>query len=77
LGSLLAGWFLGSVDQTDAAQAVPALHKAFLALGGITILSSLTFWTLHPDDGNNVSNRRVRGRTQVALAGDATVPVGK
>jgi MFS family permease len=57
-GSLLAGWFLGHVTQTDAAHTVPALHKAFLTLGIVTIVSSLTFWSLHFDDGDNVSNRR-------------------
>jgi EmrB/QacA subfamily drug resistance transporter len=56
-GSLLAGWFLGHVNQTDPAQAVPALHKAFFAMGAITIVSSLTFWGLKADDGNNISGR--------------------
>lgn len=57
VGSLLAGWFLGHVDQTDPVQTIPALHKAFFALGAITIVSSLTFWGLHADDGNNISGR--------------------
>jgi EmrB/QacA subfamily drug resistance transporter len=57
IGSLVAAWFLGHVDQTIAAQTIPALHKAFFALGAITIVSSLTFLGLHPHDGNNISNR--------------------
>jgi EmrB/QacA subfamily drug resistance transporter len=57
VGSLAAAWFLGPVDQTSAAQAIPALHKAFFTLGAITIVSSLTFTGLHPHDGNNISNR--------------------
>ena len=56
--SLLAAWFLGHVDQTDPAQTVPALHKAFVAMGAFTVLSSLMFWRLTPTDGDNVSNRR-------------------
>ncbi|HVU22516.1 MAG TPA: DHA2 family efflux MFS transporter permease subunit [Opitutus sp.] len=56
-GSLLAAWFLGHVNQNDPAQTVPALHKAFLMLGSITIVSSLTFWGLHGTDGNNISGR--------------------
>jgi MFS family permease len=56
--SLLAAMFLGHVDQTDATQTVPALHKAFLAMGSFTVLSSLMFWRLTPTDGDNVSNRR-------------------
>lgn len=57
IGSLIAAWFLGNVDQTDALQAVPALHKAFFTLGLITIVSSLTFLRLQPNDGNNISGR--------------------
>ena len=76
VGSLTAGWFLGNVNQHDAAETIPALHKAFFTLGCITILSSLTFWGLHSDDGNNVSNRKRRGKVDVNLAGDATEPVG-
>lgn len=76
VGSLTAAWFLGNVNQHNPAESIPALHKAFFTLGCITILSSLTFWGLHPDDGNNVSNRKRRGKAQVNLAGDATEPVG-
>lgn len=56
-GGLLATWFLGGVDRSVAAETIPALHQAFLVMSGATILSSLTFYTLHPADGNNVSNR--------------------
>ncbi len=34
-----------------------ALHHAFLTLGVLTILSSLSFWTLRSGDGDNVSGR--------------------
>jgi MFS family permease len=57
VGSLTAAWFLGHVDQTDPAATIPALHKAFLMLGAITIVSALTFLGLHPHDGNNISHR--------------------
>jgi len=76
VGSLTAAWFLGNVNQHDPAESIPALHKAFFTLGCITILSSLTFWGLHTDDGNNVSNRKRPGKAEVNLAGDATEPVG-
>ncbi|MDB6093802.1 MAG: drug resistance transporter, EmrB/QacA subfamily [Verrucomicrobia bacterium] len=55
--SLLTAWFLGHVDQTVAAETIPALHKAYLVMGLLTITSSLVFIGLHNDDGNNVSNR--------------------
>jgi MFS family permease len=59
-GSMLAGWFLGGVAHPGPEVLIPALHRAFLVVGGLTILSSLTFWGLRPTDGDNVSNRRVR-----------------
>jgi MFS family permease len=57
IGSLVAAWFLGPVDQHDAGQTIPALHKAFFTLGLITIVSSLTFIGLGRNDGNNISHR--------------------
>ena len=56
--SLVTAWFVGDTPQSDHPAFLSALHHAFLALGGTTILSSLMFWRLRPDDGNNVSNRR-------------------
>ena len=55
--SLLAGWFIGRIPQSDTANFVRALHHSYLALGAVTVLSSLIFWRLQPNDGNNVSNR--------------------
>ena len=49
-----------SVEQTglqDSAALIAALHHAFLALGGLTILSTLTFIVLRPGDGSKVSNQ--------------------
>ena len=55
VGSLAVAWFLGHVNQTNPAETIPALHKAFFTLGAITIVSSLTFIGLDPNDGNNIS----------------------
>jgi EmrB/QacA subfamily drug resistance transporter len=60
-GSLLAGWYLGGVAQTDALAVQNALHRTFLTVGAVTMLSSLAFWTLRPGDGDNVSRGRVPG----------------
>ena len=60
--SLVAGWYLGNVPQTDALAVTGALHRTFLTVGGLTMLSSLAFWTLRPGDGDNVS----RGKKPVA-----------
>jgi MFS family permease len=56
-GSLITGWYLGELPQTDQAAVTTALHYAFLTLGGLTTLSSLSFWTLHSDDGKSVSGK--------------------
>ncbi|MGA9031934.1 MAG: MFS transporter [Sulfuricaulis sp.] len=56
-GSLITGWYLGELSQTDQAAVTTALHHAFLTLGGLTLLSSLTFWTLRSDDGKSVSGK--------------------
>lgn len=54
-GSLVAGWYLGELPQTDRMAMIGALHHAFLTLGVLTIASSLSFWTLKPGDGDSVS----------------------
>jgi len=57
-GSLVAAWFLGGLPQTDQSAITHALHHTFLAVGGLTALSSLMFWTLRAGDGDNVSRGR-------------------
>lgn len=57
LASLTTAAFLQGAPQSDHAHFLPALHKSFLTLGALTILSSLTFWRLRANDGNNVSGR--------------------
>lgn len=59
--SLVTVWFLGGVDRSNAGLLVPALHRAYLLLGGVTILSALTFLLLKPSDGGNVSGHVVEG----------------
>jgi hypothetical protein len=57
LASLLTAFYLGGRPQSNHPELVTALHRSFLTMGALTILSSLIFWRLRPDDGNNVSNR--------------------
>jgi EmrB/QacA subfamily drug resistance transporter len=54
-GSIVTAWYLGGVVQTDQLALGSALHHAFLTLGGLTVLSSLSFWTLRREDGEAVS----------------------
>jgi EmrB/QacA subfamily drug resistance transporter len=65
-GSLVAAWFLGNVAHPSPEVLVPALHRAFLAVGALTVLSSLTFWDLRPNDGDNISNRLPRAAEPMA-----------
>jgi EmrB/QacA subfamily drug resistance transporter len=57
-GSLVAGYFLGRLPQTDHVLVTGALHKAFATLSAITIVSSLSFWRLRASDGQAVSGGR-------------------
>ena len=45
--------------QTDQLAVTRALHHTFVTVGVLTILSSLSFWTLRKTDGENVSRGRV------------------
>ena len=54
-GTLVAAWFLGDLPQTDRLAVTGALHHAFLTLGILTMLSSLSFWTLRPTDGESMN----------------------
>ncbi len=54
-GSLVTAWYLGDLLQSNQIAVTGALHYAFLTLGGLTMLSSLSFWTLLSNDGESVS----------------------
>lgn len=54
-GSLITGWFLGDLPQSNRLALTSALHYAFLTLAVLTVLSSLTFWSLRKDDGESIS----------------------
>jgi len=53
--SIIAGLYLGDLPQSDRAAVTSALHYAFITLGCFTLLSSLSFWTLRKNDGDNIS----------------------
>lgn len=55
VGSLVTAGYLGDLPQTDHIAVMGALHYTFLTLGAITVVSSLTFWTLRKNDGDSVS----------------------
>lgn len=55
IGSLVAAWFLGGASQSNPHAVINALHGAYLSLGLLTIVSSLSFWRLHATDGASLS----------------------
>jgi len=63
--SIIAGLYLGDLPQSDRIAVTSALHHAFITLGCLTIVSSLSFWFLRKNDGDNVS----RGVNQIDRAG--------
>ncbi|MBC3869795.1 DHA2 family efflux MFS transporter permease subunit [Undibacterium oligocarboniphilum] len=54
-GSLVTAWFLSGLPQSDQLAVTSALHHAFLTLGVMTLISSLSFWSLKSKDGESVS----------------------
>jgi len=53
--SLATALFIPDRYHTDPAQMIHGVHKAFVALGLLTILSAVVFRELRPTDGRNVS----------------------
>ncbi|TAH36579.1 MAG: DHA2 family efflux MFS transporter permease subunit [Alphaproteobacteria bacterium] len=60
-GSLVAGWFLHGLSQTNHDAVIHALHYAFLSMGCLTMVSALVFRHLHPKDGESVSRAQLQG----------------
>jgi EmrB/QacA subfamily drug resistance transporter len=73
-GSIVTAWYLGDLPQSDRAAVINALHHAFLTLGGLTILSSLSFWTLRANDGESVSKGIVPAPVEKQAAQAAVDP---
>ncbi|OYT90615.1 MAG: MFS transporter [Burkholderiales bacterium PBB3] len=54
-GSLITGYFLQGLSQSDRVAVTASLHHAFIALAVLTVVSSAAFWTLRAEDGESVS----------------------
>ncbi|MBK6660970.1 MAG: DHA2 family efflux MFS transporter permease subunit [Proteobacteria bacterium] len=54
-GSLVTGFYLADLPQSDRLAVLGALHSAFLTLAVMTAISSLSFWSLRAGDGENIS----------------------
>jgi glycine/D-amino acid oxidase-like deaminating enzyme len=59
--SLIAALFVPPEMHSHPEVMVHGVQKAFLALGALTILSSVVFMELRKDDGEAMSKHRARG----------------
>jgi MFS family permease len=53
--SLVTALFIPDRFHNDPHEMIHGLHQTFFVLGGLTLLSTIVFWELHADDGENVS----------------------
>jgi EmrB/QacA subfamily drug resistance transporter len=58
VASLAAALFIPDRTSSAASQMIHGIHLAFMALGLLTIISTLVFSELRSDDGADVSNRK-------------------
>ena len=56
--SLATALFIPDRFHTSGPEMIHGIHQAFLALGGLTVLSTLVFRELKNDDGDTVSQHR-------------------
>jgi EmrB/QacA subfamily drug resistance transporter len=56
VAGLTTAFFVPPSLSSDPALFMGGLHEAFLVLGGWTVISSVVFWRLKPDDGGAVSH---------------------
>jgi hypothetical protein len=71
VSSLAAAFFVSDRFHTTAPEMIQGIHRAFLALGGWTIVSTLIFRELRSEDGDNVSQHKV-----AAQVGDSVTNIG-
>jgi hypothetical protein len=55
IATLVTSFFLAGLSQSDHAAVTHALHRGYLTMATFTLLSSLVFRGLRPDDGESVS----------------------
>jgi fucose permease len=56
--SLATAFFIPDRFHTEPGEMIQGIHRAFLCLGGLTVISALVFRELKSDDGSAVSQRK-------------------
>jgi hypothetical protein len=57
VASLATAYFIPERVRSDPRALMAGIHRAFLCLGVLTIVSTLVFRSLRPDDGEKVSRQ--------------------
>jgi EmrB/QacA subfamily drug resistance transporter len=57
--SLVTAFFLPDRSHSSPAEMINGIHRAFLVLGGLTVLSTIIFADLRSEDGDTVSQHQV------------------
>ena len=57
--SLAAAFFIPDRHHAGSPEMIQGVHKAFLALGGLTVLSTMIFRELKPGDGDTITRSKV------------------
>ena len=58
--SLVTAVFIHGSANSNSTRIIPGIHRAFLVLGALTMISTLVFRQLRPEDGESVSQHRVK-----------------
>jgi len=56
---LATAFFVPHTGQSGPTEMIHGIHKALVALGGLTIVSTIVFRRLKPGDGDAVSHQKV------------------
>jgi hypothetical protein len=56
--SLATAFFIPDRFHTSAPEMIHGIHRAFLVLGGLTVLSTIVFRELKKEDGDSVSRHQ-------------------
>jgi EmrB/QacA subfamily drug resistance transporter len=59
VASLATAFFVPDRFHTNPSEMIRGIHRAFLVLGGLTVLSAMVFHELKKEDGDNVSLHKV------------------
>jgi len=56
--SLVTALFIPDRFHSSPPEMIKGIHRAFLVLGGLTVLSTMVFRSLKPEDGDVVSRHK-------------------